>query len=396
MGCISSKKKKKSQLQNQISLDFNQKNQEGPPKIENTNNLIFQTQSLKKKSLEISQANEFQQTCFLKNGLIFDDLDIKNHSFISRGVFGDVIKIGLKSNDSLKLAVKIMNIDDSDKDSLDDIKREIEIHELLSKQMIKPQALPKYYGYVRKSKIGSKTDFYLCFECLPYTLDFFINEHIKNKTLISNQLLIQQFNMLVNALSYLQILGICHRDLKPKNILLDDTKKILTLIDFGISKIFVFDTEETKINVDLAGNKMYMSPELMDAFQRNVNALNINPFKSDAFSFGLVFYQLWTLRKLSDKMNQDSIDKELKSLQVNIEKEPNSLMRFRLQKMLGILQKCLRINASERWDFLKIYKENFYCDQKKKIKLHMMVDIIEKPEFLEEFFKKSNLILIFF
>ena len=413
MGCSCSsaysKKKYNAQLPKQTSVNLDQNNPEEPPKLEylNPETLLFKNYSLSERKitkenflsdikLDISKENKFQEKCVLKNNLTSEDLDIKNQTFISRGAFGDVIKIGLKSNDSLNLAVKIMNVDNIDSDSLDSIKREIEIHELLSKQRIKPQALPKYFGYFRQSRIGSKSEFYLCFECLPYTLDFFIKEHIKHKTLISNQLLIKQFNTLVNALSYLQMLGICHRDLKPKNILMDESKENLTLIDFGISKIFDILNTETKIYMDLAGNRMFMSPELMRAFERNDNDVEINPFKSDAFSFGLVFYKLWTLRMLSDKMNQKTIDEELKILELNIIIEPVASVRIRLQKMLGILQKCLRVNAGERCDFLRIYKENFNFDQKKKIRLHMMVEVLEKTEDLNEIFDKSNIFFIFF
>lgn len=47
------------------------------------------------------------------------------------------------------------------------------------------------------------------------------------------KLIIQQ---LLDTLAYVHSCNICHRDIKPDNILFDREKKRITLIDFGISK----------------------------------------------------------------------------------------------------------------------------------------------------------------
>lgn len=43
---------------------------------------------------------------------------------------------------------------------------------------------------------------------------------------------------LLNVLFYLHTRNICHRDIKPDNILYDRLNKKIKIIDFGISKKF--------------------------------------------------------------------------------------------------------------------------------------------------------------
>ena len=41
---------------------------------------------------------------------------------------------------------------------------------------------------------------------------------------------------MIRSLAYIHGLGICHRDIKPQNILIDPSKYLMKLCDFGSAK----------------------------------------------------------------------------------------------------------------------------------------------------------------
>jgi len=64
---------------------------------------------------------------------------------------------------------------------------------------------------------------------------------------------------LCRSLAYIHSLGICHRDIKPQNLLLDPSTAVLKLCDFGSAKILV--TGEP--NVAYICSRYYRAPELI-------------------------------------------------------------------------------------------------------------------------------------
>ncbi|EGF76935.1 hypothetical protein BATDEDRAFT_20902 [Batrachochytrium dendrobatidis JAM81] len=64
---------------------------------------------------------------------------------------------------------------------------------------------------------------------------------------------------LFRSLAYIHSLGICHRDIKPQNLLLDPNLGILKLCDFGSAKILVAGEP----NVSYICSRYYRAPELI-------------------------------------------------------------------------------------------------------------------------------------
>jgi glycogen synthase kinase 3 beta len=64
---------------------------------------------------------------------------------------------------------------------------------------------------------------------------------------------------LFRSLAYIHSQGICHRDIKPQNLLLDPSTGILKLCDFGSAKILV----ENEPNVSYICSRYYRAPELI-------------------------------------------------------------------------------------------------------------------------------------
>ncbi|KAF3275845.1 regulator of ime2 [Orbilia oligospora] len=86
---------------------------------------------------------------------------------------------------------------------------------------------------------------------------------------------------LFRSLAYIHSQGICHRDIKPQNLLLDPSTGILKLCDFGSAKILV----ENEPNVSYICSRYYRAPELI------FGATNYTT-KIDVWSTGCVMAEL--------------------------------------------------------------------------------------------------------
>lgn len=64
---------------------------------------------------------------------------------------------------------------------------------------------------------------------------------------------------LLRSLHYIHSVGICHRDIKPQNLLIHPTTGVLKLIDFGSAKILV----PGEPNVSYICSRYYRAPELI-------------------------------------------------------------------------------------------------------------------------------------
>jgi len=94
------------------------------------------------------------------------------------------------------------------------------------------------------------------------------------------------FYQLAEGLSAIHEAGICHRDLKPQNLLLN-SKFELKITDFGLSKIFEDDKNQKKVmKTYYAGTQGYQAPE-------QILKRNFTP-KCDVFSCGVILFILLT------------------------------------------------------------------------------------------------------
>lgn len=89
-----------------------------------------------------------------------------------------------------------------------------------------------------------------------------------------------------DALEHAHREGIVHLDVKPSNVLLDDTGRVY-LVDFGIAE----DAQRQTRSRALMGTTLYMSPE--QARQREVEGRIDH--RTDVYSLGVVGYELLTL-----------------------------------------------------------------------------------------------------
>ncbi|CAM9841076.1 unnamed protein product, partial [Ectocarpus sp. 8 AP-2014] len=89
---------------------------------------------------------------------------------------------------------------------------------------------------------GDKTDeiyLNLVLEFVPETVYSVARQYHKSKQTLPVLLVKLYLYQLARALAHIHALGICHRDIKPQNLLLDPQTHVLKLCDFGSAKILV-------------------------------------------------------------------------------------------------------------------------------------------------------------
>ena len=159
---------------------------------------------------------------------------------------------------------------------------------------------------------------------------------------------------LVDTFAYLQEIGICHRDIKPQNILCFGEKGY-KISDFGEAKyrkkwrLQQQSVDYTSMQT-VRGTELYMSPILYTALKTAPNkGANHNVFKSDVFSLGMCFLfaasldykSLYDIRRVNNMIQLSDVVNQY----VNGRYSNN---------FMDILFTMLQINEKERPDFIEL------------------------------------------
>ncbi|XP_076683295.1 glycogen synthase kinase-3 beta isoform X2 [Andrena cerasifolii] len=116
----------------------------------------------------------------------------------------------------------------------------------------------KYFFYSSGDK---KDEVYLnlVLEYIPETVYKVARHYSKSKQTIPICFIKLYMYQLFRSLAYIHSLGICHRDIKPQNLLLDPETGVLKLCDFGSAKHLV----KGEPNVSYICSRYYRAPELI-------------------------------------------------------------------------------------------------------------------------------------
>lgn len=99
----------------------------------------------------------------------------------------------------------------------------------------------------------------LVLEYVPETVYRASRHYAKLKQTMPMLLIKLYMYQLLRSLAYIHSIGICHRDIKPQNLLLNPATGILKLCDFGSAKILVAGEP----NVSYICSRYYRAPELI-------------------------------------------------------------------------------------------------------------------------------------
>ena len=106
-------------------------------------------------------------------------------------------------------------------------------------------------------------------------------DRIKVSTKLTEDQAFLYFSQMIKGMLFLNFHGICHRDIKPDNILFLDENR-LKIADFSLA-----DYYENNKMTGACGTPGFMAPEVF--YQENYNE------KVDVFSLGVVLYSMYSI-----------------------------------------------------------------------------------------------------
>jgi serine/threonine protein kinase len=201
---------------------------------------------------------------------------------IGRGTEG-IIYLAQDLKNDRNVAVKQINI--KNEQNLQTVLKEIETVMSLDHENI-----IKYFEYFKNINIDEFTldeqvEIYLVMELCDFTLDEVIQQKRQNLQVFETQFLQDLIMQICSSLKEIHSKNIIHRDVKPMNIMIQkksEEKWIIKLVDFGLAI-----KEGQGTGEEFVGTPLYVAPEITEHLSDKV----------DVYSFGVMLYELLTLRR---------------------------------------------------------------------------------------------------
>ncbi len=184
-------------------------------------------------------------------------------------------------------------------------------------------------------------------------LELIYRKREKSRIFWTEPQLLQMIYSMIDAFSYLEYIGICHRDIKPTNLFLMDNYQI-KVIDFGESKESFDDEDEDHTTMaTIRGTPQYLSPILWEAHViTQAKQVEHNMFKSDVFSAGLVLFQMAAMMDVSG-FNQKTSNVDGEKL---IREGLRMISKRYSNNVIEILGKMMQFNEDKRPNFIELGK----------------------------------------
>ena len=159
---------------------------------------------------------------------------------------------------------------------------------------------------------------------------------------------------LASGMCYLHDMKVAHRDLKLENVIVSnvhvprldgDGYVIAKLVDFGISKIKCKSKSELPTFGATFGTQGYIAPEAINKKHDGDIVEEVDAFKADVFSFGVVCYVILTqsVSPFQELRKREELLKELNSRNLK-HLMPNDIM----PELCSLIEECWSSNPSKR------------------------------------------------
>jgi len=248
---------------------------------------------------------------------------------IGRGRFGEV----KKGHWHGEVAVKLLNMDDDE--ALEQFKRDVATF-----RKTRHENLVLFMGAcVCPPQLAIITSF-----CKGKPLFLLLHMHKEkfNLTKISN--IAKHISL---GMGYLHARGIVHKDLKSKNIFVDNSGTVV-ITDFGLfslTKLCPNAGRRSRLHIP-KGWLCYLSPEIIRSLRPGDNRDLPFTMSSDVFAFGTVWYELlsgeWPWREQPAEATIWLVGRGMKQSLANIQAS---------RDVKDLLMKCWNYRQSERPDF---------------------------------------------
>ena len=287
---------------------------------------------------------------------------------LGEGTFGKIYLVE-DPDDLKKYALKKISV--SDLEELNDTKKEFELLMKLSQENPSLNVV-KIFGIQIKKLDKFNLVMYVLMEAAQCDWENEIRNRNQYQAYYTEEELMKILLNLSTTLASLQKMGICHRDVKPQNILCFG-KDNYKLSDFGEAKKkkkrkingnYIYDFEGDTSKQTVRGTELYMSPILFKALHDCPEVdLEYNAYKSDVFSLGLCmllsstlgFQALYDIRELYDNNKIKKIIE--KYLSVRYSKD-----------YIKLISSMLQIKEKNRPDFIELQEniQKIYYHKDKK------------------------------
>ena len=206
---------------------------------------------------------------------------------------------------------------------------------ILLKKLDHPNIIKLYEVYQDEKNMHIVTEYCKKGDCIDWISkneDFFTEKEVK--LIIKSTLL---------AINYMHINGICHRDLKPDNILLSEEKEV-KIIDFGLS---ISKDNDIVVNKSV-GTLNYIAPEVLKGDY---------DFKSDIWSLGVVTYFLLSKKFPFDGKNKIEIIDNINKGKIDFR---DNLWLKVSKKAINFIKNCICLDTNRRISSHKALEHSWF------------------------------------